>query len=118
LLVCGDTNIAIRDNDVANPENWADTVLCAPEGRKALATICDWGLTDVFAEKYPDGGVYSWWDYRNLGFPKNDGLRIDHIFATKPMVNRCSSIEIDRDERKGTKDDKPSDHVPVIAVFD
>lgn len=118
LLVCGDTNIAIRDNDVANPESWADTVLCAPQGRSALANLCEWGLVDLFGEKYPDGGVYSWWDYRNLAFPKNDGLRIDHILGTRSMADRCRNITIDRDERRGTKDDKPSDHVPVIAEFD
>ena len=50
-----------------------------------------------------------------LAFPKNDGLRIDHIFATDPMAKRCTGAEIDRDERKGPK---PSDHAPVIAVFD
>jgi exodeoxyribonuclease-3 len=49
-----------------------------------------------------------------LGFPKNDGLRIDHIFATKPLAERCTGAEVDREERKGQK---PSDHAPVIATF-
>jgi exodeoxyribonuclease-3 len=50
-----------------------------------------------------------------LAFPKNDGLRLDYIFATQPLACRCTAAEIDRDERKGQK---PSDHAPVIAVFD
>ncbi|MDX9857771.1 MAG: exodeoxyribonuclease III [candidate division Zixibacteria bacterium] len=115
LLLCGDTNVAIDDSDVANPVSWADSVLCAPPARDALARICDWGLVDVFRRKSPDGGVYSWWDYRQLAFPKNDGLRIDHILATASLAKTCVASQIDRDERKGQQ---PSDHAPVIAVFE
>jgi exodeoxyribonuclease-3 len=50
-----------------------------------------------------------------LAFPKNDGLRIDHIFATEPLAERCTGAHIDRDERKGQK---PSDHAPVVVVFE
>ncbi len=115
LVVCGDTNVAIDDKDVANPDAWADSVLCHADARQALAKVCDWGLVDVFRQHHPDGGVYSWWDYRRLGFPKNDGLRIDHILATQGLAKRCTSASIDRDERKGSK---PSDHAPVMAEFD
>lgn len=115
LLLCGDTNVAIDDSDVANPASWADSVLCVPEARDALGDVIDWGLHDVFREKNPEGGIYSWWDYRQLGFPKNDGLRIDHILATDVLAQKCVSSEIDRDERKGQQ---PSDHAPVIAVFE
>ncbi len=114
LIVCGDTNVAIDDADVANPDQWAESVLCHVDVRKGLAGIMDWGLADVFRQHHPDGGVYSWWDYRRLAFPKNDGLRIDHILATKSLAAKCTSAEIDRDERKGSK---PSDHAPVIAEF-
>jgi exodeoxyribonuclease-3 len=63
---------------------------------------------------HPEGGIYSWWDYRMLAFAKNDGLRLDYIFATEPMAARCTCAEIDRGERKG---EKPSDHAPVASVF-
>ncbi len=115
LLLCGDTNIAIDDNDVAEPDKWAGTVLCHPDGRAAFCDIIDWGLRDVFREKNPGGWVFSWWDYRQLAFPRDDGLRIDHILATKPLADKCVSAIVDRDERKGSK---PSDHAPVIAEFD
>jgi exodeoxyribonuclease-3 len=115
VLVCGDTNIALHDRDVAVPEKWADSVLCTPEGRAALEHICEWGLRDVFGEKFPDGGIFSWWDYRQLAFPKGDGLRIDHILATVSLAENCTTAAIDREERKG---EKPSDHAPVIAEFD
>ena len=114
IALCGDFNVAPDDADAANPADWADSVLCDAAARDALADVCGWGLTDVFRQLHPDGGVYSWWDYRRLGFAKNDGLRIDHIWATAALASRCTGASIDRDERKG---EKPSDHAPVIATF-
>jgi exodeoxyribonuclease-3 len=70
---------------------------------------------DVFRQQHAEGGLYSWWDYRMLAFPKNDGLRLDYIFATPSLAAHCTASEIDRQERKG---EKPSDHAPVIADFD
>ncbi len=115
LVLCGDFNVARDERDVANPAAWAPSVLCHPAGREALETLLGWGLIDVLRQQHAEGGLYSWWDYRNLGFPKNDGLRIDYIFATQPLAERCTAAEIDRQERKG---EKPSDHAPVIALFD
>jgi exodeoxyribonuclease-3 len=115
VVLCGDMNIAPDDRDVARPGEWADSVLCHREGRAALEHICDWGLVDVFRKHHPAGGVYSWWDYRMLAFPKNNGLRIDHILATEALAARCTSAEIDRDQRKGQR---PSDHAPVLATFE
>jgi exodeoxyribonuclease-3 len=115
LVVCGDLNIAPDDSDVARPDEWRSTVLCAPEVRAAFRRFVAWGLTDVFRKHHPEGGVYSWWDYRMLGFQKGNGLRIDHILATAPVAERSSSALIDREERKGKL---PSDHAPVIVTFD
>lgn len=118
LIVCGDLNIAPRDADVAHPDEWADSVLCHPDARAALAKLLSWGLVDVFAARHPAGGIYSWWDYRRLAFPRNDGIRLDLLLATEPLAAKCSAVQVDRDQRKGTKDDKPSDHAPVMATFD
>jgi exodeoxyribonuclease-3 len=115
LVLCGDLNVAPDDKDAANPEKWLDSVLCHEAARGALERIREWGFVDVVRKHHPDGGVYSWWDYRMLAFPKGDGLRIDHILATKSMAHRCVQAFVDRNERKGKK---PSDHAPVIAVFE
>ena len=113
-VLCGDFNVAPEDRDVARPEEWKESVLCHPEARAALARIAGLGLVDLFRRHHSEGGYYSWWDYRMLGFPKNNGLRIDHILATEPLAARCSAAEIDRNERKGKQ---PSDHAPVVAAF-
>ncbi len=115
LALCGDFNVAVDDGDIRNPDAWAESVLCDAETRDVLADIRQWGMADVFRPHHPAGGVYSWWDYRNIGFRRNDGLRIDHIYATGPMAECCTAAEVDRDERKGSK---PSDHAPVIATFE
>ena len=114
LLLCGDFNVAPAHADVANPEKWADSVLFHPEARAMLQGITEFGLTDTMRIHHVGQGPYSWWDYRMLAFPKGDGVRIDHILATRPMADRCTNAWVDRDERKGKK---PSDHAPVLADF-
>ena len=61
--------------------------------------------------------LYSWWDYRMLAFPKNNGLRIDHILATPALADTCTACVVDRNERKGNAENRPSDHAPVTATF-
>ena len=115
LVLCGDLNIAPEARDVARPEEWQGSVLCLPEVRAAFAKLVAWGLTDCFRIHHPEGGFYSWWDYRQLCFTKNNGLRIDHILATRSVAAGCTSAWIDREQRKGKL---PSDHAPVLAELD
>lgn len=114
-VVCGDFNVAPDDRDVNRVEAWRDTVLCHPEVRGALESLLAWGWIDVFRRHHPEGGVYSWWDYRMLGFPKNNGLRIDLALVTPPVAERCHKAYVDREERKGKS---PSDHAPVVIEVD
>lgn len=114
VILCGDFNVARDDKDVARLDAWAASVLCHQQVRDAMNHLLAWGLVDVFRQQHPEGGLYSWWDYRMLAFPKNNGLRIDYILATASWAKCCTSAEIDRDERKG---EKPSDHAPVTAAF-
>ncbi len=89
VVVCGDFNVAPEARDVADPPVWEGSVLFHPEVREALQGVLSWGLTDVFRQHHDEPGLYSWWDYRMLAFPKNKGLRIDHIFASQPLASRC-----------------------------
>ena len=114
LALCGDYNIAPEDRDVHDPEAWEGQVLCHPDERAALAEVKAWGVQDVFRQQHPEAGLYSWWDYRMLGFPKNRGLRIDYMLCTAPLMPLCKDIRIDREARKGKL---PSDHAPVVAQF-
>jgi exodeoxyribonuclease III len=112
LVLAGDFNVAPEDRDVARPDEWRDSVLCHAEARAALRAIADWGLVDTVRLHHHGDGPYTWWDYRMLGFPKNNGLRIDHVLVTEPLGRRCRNAYVVRDERKGKQ---PSDHAPVVA---
>lgn len=117
IVLAGDFNVAPDDRDVANPEWWGGSVLCHPSAREALERLRDWGLVDVFRRVHPEDRVYSWWDYKLRAFEKDDGLRIDHIFATDTTAERATAARIDREERIDSAAEKPSDHAPVIAEF-
>lgn len=118
LVLCGDFNIAPDDRDVDRPDKWRDTAMCAVAGREALARVVDWGLIDTFRAHHGEGGHYSWWDYRPPGFRGNDGLRIDQIYATRPLIEVCSAVGIDIVEREDRPGSKASDHAPIFAEFD
>lgn len=115
VVVCGDFNIVPLDADAHDADAWRGTVLLNDAVRGRLADLLDWGLVDVFARLHPEGRLYSWWDYRNLAFPTNAGLRIDLLLATRPVADRCVEAWVDRDQRKG---EKPSDHAPVWIRVD
>ena len=114
LALCGDLNIAPEARDVYDPEEWEDSVLFHPDMCQAFSALCEWGLVDTFRLHHAEGKLYSWWDYRQLAFPKNKGLRIDHILVTQSLAERCTDVAIDREARKGKG---ASDHAPVIAAF-
>ncbi len=113
-LICGDFNIAPEDRDVWDPEQWRGQILCSERERNAFHEVLAWGFTDALRMQRPEGGLYTWWDYRGGAFHRGWGLRIDHILMSAPLAQRCLLVEIDRDARKG---EKPSDHAPVIATI-
>jgi exodeoxyribonuclease-3 len=114
VVVCGDMNVTADDRDVCDPAKWAGQIHCSADERAALADVIAFPLVDLFRKHNPDGGVYSWWDYRSIAFFKNQGLRIDYILATQPVADRCTACTIDRNARKGQD---ASDHAPVIATL-
>jgi len=112
LAICGDLNVAPEARDVYDPEGLANDVLFHADVRAALAHVTDFGLVDAFRALRSEPGLYSWWDYRQLAFPKNRGARIDHVLATPVLAGRLRNASIDREQRKGKQ---PSDHVPVVV---
>ena len=112
LAVLGDFNVAPEDRDVHDPALWAGQVLCSDPERAAFRALLDAGLSDSFRLFEQPERTFSWWDYRQLAFPKNNGLRIDHILLSPALVSRCAASRIDRAARKG---EKPSDHAPVLV---
>ncbi len=114
VCVVGDFNIAPDDRDVWDPVALVGATHVSERERAALGALVAWGMTDVFRDRYPQGGLYSWWDYRGGSFHKRQGLRIDLILASASLAARLEYTVIDRNARKG---DSPSDHAPVVADF-
>ena len=109
--MCGDFNIAPTDGDVWDPAQFVGATHTSGPERQALQAIIDSGLEDVFRRLHPEGGIFSWWDYRAGDFHQGRGLRIDLVLLSRALAGRVTSAVIDRDARKGPK---PSDHTPVV----
>lgn len=114
LALLGDYNIAPEDRDVYDPAAWEGQNLVSPPERAALRALLDLGLQDSFRLFDQADKSFSWWDYRQLGFRLNKGVRIDHILLSAPLASRCVSCVIDKTPRKW---EQPSDHAPVIATL-
>lgn len=112
LALLGDYNIAPEDRDVHDPLAWQGQILCSEPERTAFRDLLTLGLSDAFRLFDQAEKTYSWWDYREMGFRRNRGLRIDHILLTSPLAAACRSCIIDKAPRKL---ERPSDHAPVLA---
>ena len=112
LVLMGDFNIAPDDRDVYDPVAWAGQIHCTDEERGHYQKLLQLGMVDAFRlfEQAPKS--WSWWDYRNLAFRKNQGLRIDHILLSTALNDTVTSCVIDKMPRKN---ERPSDHTPVIV---
>ena len=96
----GDYNIAPEDRDVHDPVAWQGQVLVSEPERAAFVRMQEMGFTDAFRLFEQPEKLYSWWDYRQMGFRLNRGLRIDHILLSPALAKRCSACEIDKVPRK------------------
>ena len=110
LALVGDFNIAPLDSDVWDINFFAGSTHVTPEERQAFEAFEQIGLQDVVRPRIPEG--YTYWDYQQLRFPRNEGMRIDFILGSESFAEKVKSASIERDERKG---EGPSDHVPVVV---
>ena len=111
LALTGDFNVAPFESDVADPSIVEGvTTHVSPEERAAFFALGEAGLTDVVRPLVPEG--FTFWDYKALRFPRNEGLRIDFVLGSPAFADAVEGAEIARDERKG---EGPSDHVPVVV---
>ena len=115
LVILGDYNIAPDDRDCHDPAAWEGEILVSPRERDAFDDLLALGLHDSFRLFEQDGGHYSWWDYRMMGFRRNRGMRIDHILLSDALKTKCTGCIIDKTPRKL---ERPSDHTPVVVSLD
>ncbi len=114
LVLMGDFNVAPEDRDVYDPVAWAGQIHCTPEERAHFQGLVALGMADAFRLFDQPPRLWSWWDYRNLAFRKNQGLRIDHILVSQALQPRVTACTVDKLPRKN---ERPSDHAPVLATL-
>jgi len=116
VVLGGDFNIAPDDADVWDARACHGGTHVSPREREAFARLQRFPLVDLYRERHPERGRYTWWDYRAGNFHKNFGMRIDHLLGTEPAAARVVWAEIDREARKGKP--TPSDHAPLVVDLD
>lgn len=116
LLWVGDFNVAPEEIDVHDPKGLRLHVDFHPEARAALERVRAWGFVDLFRLHHPgEPGQYTFWDYRVRGaVERRLGWRVDHIWATRPLAEKCTDAWIDVDARLR---ERPSDHTFLVAEF-
>lgn len=115
LILTGDFNVALESIDVFDPERFRDQVCFHPDEQAAMKEILDWGLVDIFRKHQPDGGHFTFWDYRiPYALKHNMGWRIDYILASAPLAEKSRNSWIDTQPRALPK---PSDHAFLVAEF-
>ena len=116
IVWVGDINVAPTDIDIHDPKRLLGHVCFNPQVTEALHKVTDWGFVDVFRKHVPEGGHYTYYDYRAKNAIENGkGWRIDHIHATKPLADRSVNSWIDLEPRLA---ERPSDHTPLMAEFE
>ena len=112
LVLMGDFNITFDDADVWDPEGMRDQIHCTDEERYELNALIALDLIDAHRLFPQPAKSYSWWDYRDFGFRRNHGMRIDHILVSGALKPQVSACWIDKTPRKN---ERPSDHAPVVV---
>jgi exodeoxyribonuclease-3 len=115
VLIVGDLNVAHTNQDVFDPSALEGAIGTFPEERKAFQDLLDWGLTDVFRHLYPEHTQFTWWDYIGGAIWKNEGMRIDYVLCTEPLIAQIEEVEVDIWPRR-RRSPKPSDHAPVVVT--
>ncbi|MEW2435516.1 exodeoxyribonuclease III [Streptomyces caniferus] len=115
FAVLGDYNVAPTDEDVWDPAVFEGATHVTPAERAALTALREAGLSDVVPRPLKYDRPYTYWDYRQLAFPKNRGMRIDLVYGNEPFAKAVSDAYVDREERKGKG---ASDHAPVVVDLD
>jgi exodeoxyribonuclease-3 len=106
-IIAGDYNVIPNDDDVFKPAAMADDALMQPESRAAYRRLLDDGWTDALRARYPNGGVWTYWDYQAGAWQRDAGFRIDHLLLTPELADRLVTVGVDRDHRGR---EKASDH--------
>src|SRR6202008_1255121 len=112
MVLAGDFNVVPTERDVYATTSYRDNALLQPQPREAYRRLLEQGWTDAIRSLHPEATIYTFWDYLRNRWPRNAGLRIDHLLLSESIAGRLREAEVDRDERGRVG---ASDHAPVWA---
>lgn len=110
VVLAGDYNIVPEPRDIYQTRSYDRNALVQPQARDAYRRLLDQGWIDAIRKVHPDETVYTFWDYMRNRWPRNAGLRLDHLLLSKTIARRLLNAGVDRDVRGR---DGASDHAPV-----
>ncbi|RAO75263.1 exodeoxyribonuclease III [Dyella jiangningensis] len=110
VVLAGDFNVVPTDEDIYNPASWRHDALLQPETRERYRKLLAQGWTDALRARFPDERIYTFWDYFRQHWPRNAGLRIDHLLLSPALAERMTKAGVDRWVRG---ESKASDHAPA-----
>jgi exodeoxyribonuclease-3 len=114
VVLAGDFNVVPTDDDIYSPKSWLDNALLQPQAREAYRRLLAQGWTDAIRERHPGERIYTFWDYKRNRWPRNAGLRLDHLLLSRDLAARLADAGVDREVR-GRED--ASDHAPAWALL-
>ncbi|MBT3557008.1 MAG: exodeoxyribonuclease III [Rhodospirillales bacterium] len=114
FVMGGDYNLCPSDDDVYDPAAFVDDALCRPESRTRYRTLMNLGLTEAFSSLHTSAHRYSYWGYQRGEWPKDNGVRIDHLLLSPQAADRLDDAGIDKGPRGK---EKASDHTPVWCTI-
>jgi exodeoxyribonuclease-3 len=115
VILAGDFNVVPTDLDIYPTKSWDDDALLQPESRAAFKRLIKQGWTDSLRVLHPGERIYTFWDYKRNRWPRNAGLRLDHILFSPGLADRLSTAGVDKDVRGW---EGASDHAPVWAILE
>ncbi|WP_457596222.1 exodeoxyribonuclease III [Hydrogenimonas sp.] len=116
VLLLGDFNVALEDQDVYDPDVFEGAVGFLPSEKEKLRALMAAGLGDCFRRLHPDERAFTWWDYRTAAIWRDEGMRLDYLLASEGLCRELQAIDVDLWTRR-RRSPTPSDHAPVVATF-
>jgi exodeoxyribonuclease III len=114
VVLAGDFNVAPTELDIYPTRSWDKDALLQPQCRDAFKKLMSQGWTDAIRQLHPDQPMFTFWDYKRNRWPRDAGLRLDHLLLSPALAPRLRKAGVDRKLRG---EEGASDHAPAWIVL-
>jgi exodeoxyribonuclease III len=114
VVLAGDYNVAPNEQDIYPTRSWDKDALIQPKSRAAFRSLVAQGWCDAIRNIHPSEPMFTFWDYKRERWPRDAGLRLDHLLLSPGVVPRLTKAGVDRLIRG---EEGASDHAPAWIVL-